>query len=82
MEGPIAAAFGRVVRERRERAGISQEELATRSGLHRTYVSMIERGVRTASIEVVRRLAEALGVSMAELIGEAERDGANSSGRG
>lgn len=73
MDKPIAATFGSVLRERREAAGISQEELADRAGLHRTYVSLIERGKRTASIEVVRRVASALGVSMADLIDATEK---------
>jgi transcriptional regulator with XRE-family HTH domain len=73
METPIAATFGSVLREKREEAGISQEELADRAGLHRTYVSLIERGKRTASIEVVRRVASALGVSMADLIDATEK---------
>jgi transcriptional regulator with XRE-family HTH domain len=73
MEKPIAATFGAVLREKREAAGISQEQLADHAGLHRTYVSLIERGKRTASIEVVRRVALALGVSMAELIDATEK---------
>ena len=70
---PIATKFGKVVRRWREQAGISQEELATRAGLHRTYISLIERGKRTASIEVVRRVADALNTTMSELISEAEK---------
>jgi transcriptional regulator with XRE-family HTH domain len=73
MDEPIAVTFGAVLRERREAAGISQEQLADRAGLHRTYVSLIERGKRTASIEVVRKVAGALGVSMAELIEATEK---------
>lgn len=69
---PIATSFGVVVRRWREQAGISQEELATRAGLHRTYISLIERGKRTASIEVVRRVADALDATMAQLIAETE----------
>ncbi|HET8607499.1 MAG TPA: helix-turn-helix transcriptional regulator [Gaiellaceae bacterium] len=73
MESPIGAVFGVVLREKREAAGISQEQLADRAGLHRTYVSLIERGKRTASIEVVRKVAKALNVSMASLIDETEK---------
>jgi len=75
MEKPIAATFGAVLREKRLEAGISQEQLADRAGLHRTYVSLIERGKRTASIEVVRRVAAALGVTMADLISATEKRG-------
>jgi len=73
MEKPIAMKFGLVLRERREAAGISQEQLADRAGLHRTYVSLIERGKRTASIEVVRRVASALDLTMTELINATEK---------
>lgn len=69
----VATRFGRTVRTKREATGISQEDLADRAGLHRTYVSMIERGRRTASIAVVERLADALGTSMTELMRGTER---------
>ncbi|MEJ7790640.1 MAG: helix-turn-helix transcriptional regulator [Gaiellaceae bacterium] len=75
MDKPIAVTFGAVLREKRQAAGISQEQLADRAGLHRTYVSLIERGKRTASIEVVRRVASALGVTMADLISATEKRG-------
>ena len=70
---PVAGRFGAAVRARREALGISQEDLADRAGLHRTYVSLIERGQRTASIAVIEKLAGALGTTMSELVGEAER---------
>ncbi len=47
----------------------SQEELAFESGLHRTYISGIERGARNPTIKVVGRLAETLGVQAGELLG-------------
>ena len=74
MDGPIAASFGAVLRQRREHVGISQGELASRAGLHRTYVSLIERGKRTVSIEVVRRIAIAVDTSMADLIAATEEE--------
>lgn len=69
---PVAARFGAALRSARESVGISQEDLANRAGLHRTYVSLIERGQRTASIAVVEKLAAALDTSMSGLIGGAE----------
>lgn len=60
-------AFGRTVRARRAERRISQEELAARSGLHRTYVSGIERGERNLSLASILKLAEALEVNPAEL---------------
>lgn len=53
---------GRNVRVYRERLGISQEELAFRAELHRTYVSGVERGVRNPTVVIIGRLAKALGV--------------------
>jgi transcriptional regulator with XRE-family HTH domain len=73
VQRAVAASFGSVLRASRQAAGISQEELASRAGLHRTYVSLMERGHRAPSIEVVRQLATALGTTMAELIADTER---------
>jgi transcriptional regulator with XRE-family HTH domain len=69
----IAKPFGRAVRARRTAAGISQEKLAERSGLHPTYISMVERGVRNPTLDASARLARALKVSLPALIEEAQR---------
>lgn len=66
----ICKQFGKKVRELREAKGWSQEDLADESGLHRTYVSGIERGVRNPTIRIVSRLAEALGVGPSLLLEE------------
>jgi transcriptional regulator with XRE-family HTH domain len=65
--------FGLTVRRRREKAGLSQEALADEAGLHRTYISLLERGKRMPSILVVQKLAKALETTMVSLIGELER---------
>lgn len=49
-KNPLQEAFGKIVRKRRTDLGISQEELADRSGLHFTYVSSTERGERNISL--------------------------------
>jgi transcriptional regulator with XRE-family HTH domain len=64
----LNATFARNLRTFRERAGLSQEELADRAGLHRTYVGSVERGERNISLRNVERLASALGVEPAALI--------------
>ena len=64
--------FGQVVREVRIEVGISQEELADRAQLHRTYVSLLERGKRNPSLNVVQALATALGTTMTRLVSEIE----------
>jgi CheY-like chemotaxis protein/DNA-binding XRE family transcriptional regulator len=75
----VQAQFGTVVRAWRSRLGISQEELAGRAGLHRTYVSDVERGTRNVSLASIDKLAAALEVSVATLfaqVGNASGDGA------
>ena len=64
--------FGQVVREVRIEVGISQEELADRANLHRTYISLLERGKRNPSLNVVQALAAALGTTMTRLVSEVE----------
>jgi CheY-like chemotaxis protein/DNA-binding XRE family transcriptional regulator len=59
--------FGAAVRFRRDHLGISQEELAGRAGLHRTYISDVERGARNVSLESINRLASALEVPLSSL---------------
>lgn len=60
--------FGQNVRRIRNEAGLSQEELADRADLHRTYISSIERGQRNVSLENIFAIAAALGVSPADLV--------------
>lgn len=60
--------FGRRVRKLREGLGISQEELAARAGLHRTYVGSVERGERNISLINIQRLAAALDCRPDELL--------------
>lgn len=73
----VAVRFGKRLREVREEAGISQEKLAELAGLHRTYVSSVERGKRNISIENIERLALALGVTMRDLMPETVPRGKN-----
>ncbi len=64
----IVVHFGQSVRNLRLRLGISQEELAERADLHRTYISGIERGARNVTLRSIERLAKALGVSTSDLL--------------
>lgn len=58
----IQNTFGNNVRKLRESKGWSQDKLSEESGLHRTYISGIERGVRNPTIEIVNEVATALEV--------------------
>jgi transcriptional regulator with XRE-family HTH domain len=58
---------GARIRKLRETKGLSQEVLAELSGLHRTYIGLVERGQRNLTLEALEALAEALGVEVAEL---------------
>ncbi len=64
----VQVRFGHKLREIRQRRGIPQEKLAELADLHRTYVSGVERGQRNISLINIERLANALAVSMADLM--------------
>ena len=64
----IRRLVGQNVRRIRKDRGWSQEELAFESGLHRTYISGIERGARNPTILILARLAETLQVTVDQLV--------------
>ncbi|MBK9495483.1 MAG: helix-turn-helix transcriptional regulator [Xanthomonadales bacterium] len=66
----IQLLFGQNVRLVREKKGWSQDRLSEESGLHRTYISGIERGVRNPTIEIVQKIAVALDVDIQELFAD------------
>jgi two-component system response regulator len=63
----VKKEFGAVIKTRRTRLGLSQEALAERADLHRTYVTDIERGTRNLTLESISKLAGALGVTLSDL---------------
>jgi transcriptional regulator with XRE-family HTH domain len=65
--------FGNLIRRRRHEKGLGQEALADRADLHRTHVSLLERGKRMPSLIVVKKLAAALETTMASLMEELEK---------
>jgi ribosome-binding protein aMBF1 (putative translation factor) len=67
--------LGEVVRKRRLALNLSQEELASRAGVHRTYLSDIERGARNITVTVLARIAEALEVRVSRLFRLTEDNG-------
>jgi transcriptional regulator with XRE-family HTH domain len=66
----LQQAFGRAVRRRRDALGFSQEELADRASLHRTYIGDVERGERNISLVNIVKLAKALRVRPGALLDE------------
>ncbi len=70
---PVAEAFGNVVKEAREQEGQSQQELANKTALNRTFISFLERGLRQPSLTTVLTIAKALHISAGKLVARVER---------
>lgn len=69
----VSSVFGSILKRRRTLANISQEELAFRAGVDRTFISRLERGVRQPTITTLIGLGAALGIPASELVSETER---------
>jgi len=67
MKKEVLVKFGNKVREQRLLLGLSQEELAGRAGVHRTYVGMIERAEKNITLTNVEKIAKALKLSIDEI---------------
>ncbi len=67
MNTKILENFGEMVRKRRRQAELSQEELAEKLGIHRTYMSFIERGIRNPSLLMVFKISRALKIKLPDL---------------
>ncbi|MFZ0306033.1 MAG: helix-turn-helix transcriptional regulator [Terracidiphilus sp.] len=71
MDDPITdprKPLGQTIRNRREALGLTQEQLAERAGLHWTFISGVERGIRNISIMKLHRIAISLGVRLRDLV--------------
>jgi transcriptional regulator with XRE-family HTH domain len=66
----IQQRFGKAIRRRRRELDLSQEELAERAELHRTYISDVERGEVNPSLDTIERLTKALEVSITQLFAQ------------
>lgn len=67
IDEKVKKVFGAKVRIRRERGGMSQEKFAEIVGLHRTYIGMVERGEKNISLINIVKIANGLGITVAEL---------------
>ncbi len=60
--------FARVLKQLRRQKGFSQETFGFEANLHRTYVSQLERGLKSPSLETLERICKALGIKMSRLL--------------
>ena len=67
MNTKILRNFGEQVRKKRRQAGLSQEELAEKLNIHRTYMSFIERGLRNPSLIMIFKISRALKIDLQNL---------------
>lgn len=68
----LAVAFGKVIRELRLDAGLTQEQLGLEAGLRRTFVSLLELGQQQPSLTTLFKIAPALGVKPSEILRRTE----------
>lgn len=68
MDKKLLIQFGQRVRETRKKQGLSQEELAFKAALHRTYIGMIERGEKNITLTNIEKIARALNIRMTKLL--------------
>lgn len=73
-DADIRLRLGAAIRQRRHQLELSQEELAARAGLHRTYLADVERGSRNVALLNIEKIARALGVSLTALFAASEEN--------
>jgi len=66
----ILIRFGKKVREERLKKGLSQEDLASKAGVHRTYIGMIERGEKNITLVTIKKVAMALDLRITQLLND------------
>ena len=69
----LSDAFSQVVKKHREKRNLSRLALAELSGLHQTYIGLLERGERSPNLDTAKAIANALGLSLNKMIAESER---------
>ena len=69
----LSDAFSLVIKNRREAKGLSRAALAEKSGLHQTYIGLLERGARSPTLDTAKTIADSLGVPLSHLVIEAEK---------
>jgi transcriptional regulator with XRE-family HTH domain len=72
--GSLEKSFGKVIQQLRQHHKLSQEELGFKSGYHRTYISQLERGIKSPSLKTIFSLAKALNIKPSDLINRVQCD--------
>lgn len=67
MKRDVLIKFGKKVREERTKIGLSQEKLASRAGVHRTYIGMIERAEKNITLENIQKVCKALNLRIGDI---------------
>ncbi|MDX9924435.1 MAG: helix-turn-helix transcriptional regulator [Ignavibacteriaceae bacterium] len=70
----VLIKFGKKVRELRKKKNLSQEQLAFKANLHRTYIGMIERAEKNITLNNIEKIANALGITIKELFSEIDEN--------
>ena len=70
MGKSINVKFGEKIREERLKRNLSQEELAARAGVHRTYIGMIERAEKNIILENIEKVAKALNLKLSDFFSD------------
>jgi ribosome-binding protein aMBF1 (putative translation factor) len=68
----LSDKFAKVVKKYRQLKGFSKSTLAEKSGLHQTYIGLLERGERSPNLDTAKAIADALGIRLAKLVAESE----------
>lgn len=68
MDSKILESFGKKLREIRLKKGMTQEDLAEKADVHRTYIGMVERAEKNVTLKNINKIANALGVSIPDLL--------------
>jgi len=70
MKREVLIKFGNKVRKERTKLELSQEELAAKAGVHRTYIGMIERAEKNITLENIEKVAKALGLKLSDFFSD------------
>lgn len=71
---PLNDSFASVLKKLRVQKGLSQEELAFKANLHRTYISQLERGLKSPTLNTISILAEVLDISLTQFVKSIQED--------